>query len=135
MTGLLPYLWERRVEIAGLTGEHVLLVVAAIFLAVGIGVPTGVALTRRPRLAAVALGAASVVQTVPLRRRKDAPALSSPTNPSEPSRRPSTNHLKPTGTSYSLRPRLAVTKSIMLLETTVLPTAAPGPQSGRLENR
>jgi osmoprotectant transport system permease protein len=65
VTRFLAYLWERRVEIAGLTGEHVLLVVAAILLAVGIGVPTGVALTRRPRLAALALGAASVVQTVP----------------------------------------------------------------------
>ena len=65
MTGLLSYVWERRAEIAGLTGEHVLLVFAATFLAVGIGVPLGVALTRRPRLAGLALGAASVVQTVP----------------------------------------------------------------------
>lgn len=65
MTGLLTYFWERRAEIAGLTGEHVLLVLAATFLAVGIGVPVGVALTRRPRFAGVVLGAASVVQTVP----------------------------------------------------------------------
>ena len=42
----------------------------------------------------------SVVHTVPSRRRNDAPALSSPPKPSEPSSRPSTNHLKPTGTSY-----------------------------------
>ena len=41
----------------------------------------------------------SVVQTLPSRRRNDAPALSSPPKPSEPSSRPSTNHLKPTGTS------------------------------------
>jgi osmoprotectant transport system permease protein len=65
MTGFLAYFWERRGEIAELTGEHVLLVLAATVLAVGIGVPVGVALTRRPRLAGVALGAASVVQTVP----------------------------------------------------------------------
>jgi osmoprotectant transport system permease protein len=65
MTGLFSYLWERRAEIAGLTGEHVLLVFAATFLAVGIGVPLGVALTRRRRLAGLVLGAASVVQTVP----------------------------------------------------------------------
>jgi hypothetical protein len=38
-----------------------------------------------------------------------APALSSPTKPNEPSMSPSTNHLKPTGTSYSLRPSFAVT--------------------------
>ena len=37
----------------------------------------------------------SVVQTVPSRRRNDAPALSSPPNPIEPSTSPSTNHLKP----------------------------------------
>ena len=36
---------------------------------------------------------------------------------------PSTNHLKPTGTSYSARPSFAATRSIMLLLTTVLPTA------------
>ena len=65
MSRLLSYLWERRAEIASLTGEHVLLVFAATFLAVGIGVPTGVALTRRPRLAGPVLGAASVIQTVP----------------------------------------------------------------------
>ena len=65
MTGPLGYVWERRAEIAALTGEHVLLVLAATLLAVGIGVPLGVALTRRPRLAGPVLGAASVVQTVP----------------------------------------------------------------------
>ena len=65
MTGLFSYVWERRAEIAGLTGEHALLVFAATFLAVGIGVPLGIALTRRPRLAGPVLGAASVVQTVP----------------------------------------------------------------------
>ena len=65
MTGVLAYLWERRADIAGLTGEHVLLVFAATALAVSIGVPLGVALTRRPRLAGSVLGAASVVQTIP----------------------------------------------------------------------
>ncbi len=66
----------------------------------------------------------SVVHTEPSRRRNDAPALSSPPNPIEPSRSPSTNHLKPTGTSTRRRPSAAVTRSIMLLLTTVLPTAA-----------
>ncbi len=46
----------------------------------------------------------SVVHTEPSRRRNDAPALSSPPNPIEPSMRPSTNHLKPTGTSTRRRP-------------------------------
>lgn len=65
MTGVASYLWARRNEIVALTGEHVLLVLAATALAVGIGVPLGVALTRRPRLAGMMLGAASIVQTVP----------------------------------------------------------------------
>lgn len=65
MSALLSYAWERRAEIAGLTGEHALLAAAATLLAAGIGVPVGVALTRRPRLAGPILGAASVVQTVP----------------------------------------------------------------------
>ena len=45
----------------------------------------------------------SVVQTVPSRRRNEAPALSSPPKPSDPSTSPSTNHLNPTGTSMSRR--------------------------------
>ena len=65
MKDLFSYLWDRRLEIAALTGEHVLLVLAATFLAVAIGIPLGVALTRRRRIAGLVLGAASVVQTVP----------------------------------------------------------------------
>ena len=67
----------------------------------------------------------SVVQTVPSRRRNEAPALSSPANPSDPSSSPGTNHLKPTGTSTSVRPSMRATRSMMLLLTIVLPTAAP----------
>ena len=65
----------------------------------------------------------SVVHTVPSRRRKLAPALSSPPKQHEPSNRPGTNHLKPTGTSLSLRPSFLTTRSIMLLLTRVFPTA------------
>ncbi len=48
-----------------LTGEHVVLVLISTALAVAIGVPLGVALTRRPRLARPILGFANVVQTIP----------------------------------------------------------------------
>lgn len=65
MSGLPGYFWERRSEILALTGEHVVLVLASTFLAVVIGVPLGVALTRRPRLARPVLGFANVVQTIP----------------------------------------------------------------------
>jgi osmoprotectant transport system permease protein len=63
--GLAEFFWERRGEILALTGQHVLLVLAATAIAVAIGVPLGVALTRRPRLARPILGFANVVQTIP----------------------------------------------------------------------
>lgn len=65
MTGALAYVWERRAEIAALSGEHLLLVLAATAIAVGIGVPLGVSLVRRPALARGVLGIASIAQTVP----------------------------------------------------------------------
>ena len=65
MSGFADFFWVRRAEILALTGEHVLLVLASTLLAVVIGVPLGVALTRRPRLARPVLGFANVVQTIP----------------------------------------------------------------------
>ncbi|MET0620587.1 MAG: ABC transporter permease [Thermoanaerobaculia bacterium] len=65
MSELAQFFWERRSEIAALTGQHVLLVAASAAIAVAIGVPLGVALTRRPRLSRPVLGAANVVQTIP----------------------------------------------------------------------
>lgn len=59
------FFWVRRAEIFALTGEHVVLVLVSTLLAVVIGVPLGVALTRRPRLARPVLGFANVVQTIP----------------------------------------------------------------------
>ena len=59
------FFWVRRAEILALTGEHLLLVLVSTLLAVVIGVPLGVALTRRPRLARPVLGFANVVQTIP----------------------------------------------------------------------
>ncbi len=77
----------------------------------------------------------SVDQTVPSRRRNDAPALSSPPKPSEPSSNPLTNHLKPTGTSTSFRFSVAATRSMRLLLTKVLPIPASAFQLGRLAKR
>jgi osmoprotectant transport system permease protein len=65
VTDLGAFLWERRGEIASLTAEHVALVAASALLAVAIGVPLGVAMTRRPRFARPVLGAANVVQAIP----------------------------------------------------------------------
>ncbi|MGH9316471.1 MAG: ABC transporter permease [Thermoanaerobaculia bacterium] len=65
MSDLVHYFWERRSEILSLTAEHLLLVALSTVLAVAIGVPLGILLTRRPRLARPILGFAGVVQTVP----------------------------------------------------------------------
>jgi osmoprotectant transport system permease protein len=61
----MSYFWERRAEILQLTGEHLLLVAISTALAVFVGVPLGLALARRPRLARPVLGFAGVVQTIP----------------------------------------------------------------------
>jgi len=65
VSGLAGFLWERRVEIVALTGEHLVLVAASTTLAAAAGIPLGVLLTRRPRLARPILGFANVVQTIP----------------------------------------------------------------------
>jgi osmoprotectant transport system permease protein len=65
VSDLAGFFWERRSEIGALTIQHLLLVAASAAIAVAVGVPLGVALTRRPRLARPVLGAANVVQTIP----------------------------------------------------------------------
>lgn len=77
----------------------------------------------------------SVDHTLPPRRRKEAPADSSPPKASVESRRPGTNHLKPTGTSKRLRPWAATTRSTIEEVTRVLPIAAVLGQSGRFSMR
>ncbi len=77
----------------------------------------------------------SVVQADPSKRRKLAPALSSPPKPTDPSISPGTNHLNPTGTSHSRRPIDSATRSMMEDDTSVLPTAASARQPVRVRNR
>ena len=77
----------------------------------------------------------SVVHTAPSRRRKLAPADSSPPKPRVPASSPSTKCLNPTGTSTSVRPRSSATRSIIEEETRVLPTPASSGQSGRCRYR
>ena len=52
-------------EVATLTAEHLWLVGISMLLAIAIGVPLGILLTRRPRWKAVVLGSTNVVQTIP----------------------------------------------------------------------
>lgn len=61
----LEYVLVNRAEVLSSTLEHVWLVVVSSGLAIAIGVPAGILLTRRPRLRAPILGFANVVQTIP----------------------------------------------------------------------
>jgi osmoprotectant transport system permease protein len=65
VSGLASYFWERRGEITALALQHLSLVAISTALAVAVGVPLGVVLARRPRLARPVLGLANVVQTIP----------------------------------------------------------------------
>jgi len=65
VTGLLAFLAERRAELLALTGQHVVLVLVSTALAVLIGLPLGIAMTRSERLARVLLGLAGLAQTIP----------------------------------------------------------------------
>jgi osmoprotectant transport system permease protein len=65
VSALAAYVWERRSEILSLTGEHLVLVAVSTIAAAAVGIPLGVALTRRPKLSRPILGLAGVVQTIP----------------------------------------------------------------------
>src|ERR671912_2842406 len=52
-------------EILALTGEHLLLVAASTLVAVAVGIPTGLLLTRRTGLKRPVLAVANILQTVP----------------------------------------------------------------------
>jgi osmoprotectant transport system permease protein len=65
VSALASYFWERRQDILALTAQHLVLVAASTFLAAAVGIPLGIWLTRRPKLARPILGLAGVVQTIP----------------------------------------------------------------------
>jgi osmoprotectant transport system permease protein len=62
---VLRFLADRRAELLFLTAQHVLLVLVSAGLAVALGVPLGIALARRPRLARPVLAFANLAQTIP----------------------------------------------------------------------
>ena len=59
------FILNHKHEVATLTGEHLWLVGISMLLAIAVGVPLGILLTRRPRWKAVVLGSTNVVQTIP----------------------------------------------------------------------
>jgi osmoprotectant transport system permease protein len=62
---LLRFYARNSAEVVGLVGQHVWLVAISTAIALVIGVPLGVLLTRRPALRTPVLGLANVFQTVP----------------------------------------------------------------------
>ncbi len=59
------FLLTHKREVATMTAEHLWLVGIAMLLAVAIGVPLGILLTRRPKWKAFVLGGTNVIQTIP----------------------------------------------------------------------
>jgi osmoprotectant transport system permease protein len=62
---LLGVLWQRRVITAHLAAQHLLLTGVALLAAIAVGLPLGIAASRRPLLAGAALSTAGVLQTIP----------------------------------------------------------------------
>ncbi|MGA2373329.1 MAG: ABC transporter permease [Candidatus Korobacteraceae bacterium] len=59
------FIFTHKREVATLTAEHLWLVGVSMLLAIAIGVPLGILLTRRPKWKAVVLGSTNVIQTIP----------------------------------------------------------------------
>src|SRR5215472_17911522 len=62
---LLQFFYTHRREVLTLTGEHLYLVLISIGLAVAIGVPLGILLSRRARWRKPVFGVNNIIQTIP----------------------------------------------------------------------
>ena len=62
---VLHFIIQNHIEVLDLTAEHLWLVGASITLAVFIGIPLGILITRWPVLSKPVLGGANIIQTVP----------------------------------------------------------------------
>jgi len=56
---------QNRLEIAGLTLEHLWMVGISIVLAVAVGIPLGILITRKPALQRPVIAGANIIQTIP----------------------------------------------------------------------
>jgi osmoprotectant transport system permease protein len=59
------FITQNRLEIATLTGEHLWIVSISTLLAVAVGVPLGILITRKPALRKPVIAIANIIQTVP----------------------------------------------------------------------
>ena len=62
---VLQFIQQNRTEVLELTAEHLWLVGASIALAVLIGIPLGILITRWPVFSKPVLGGANIIQTIP----------------------------------------------------------------------
>jgi osmoprotectant transport system permease protein len=62
---MLEFFITHRREVATLSGEHLWLVTSSMILAIMIGAPAGIFLTRSPRWKTLVLGSSNVIQTIP----------------------------------------------------------------------
>jgi len=62
---VLEFIAQNHVEVLELTVQHLWLVAASILLAVLIGIPLGILITRHPALNKPILGGANIIQTIP----------------------------------------------------------------------
>ncbi|MGE5144497.1 MAG: ABC transporter permease [Acidobacteriota bacterium] len=62
---LVRFYLDNAREVAGLVGQHLVLVLVSTVIAVALGVPLGILLTRRPAWRGPVLGLANVFQTIP----------------------------------------------------------------------
>src|SRR5437870_5152492 len=62
---LVQFYAQHSGEVLGLFGEHIYLVAISTSVAIAVGLPVAIALTRRPRWRGPVLGLANVVQTIP----------------------------------------------------------------------
>ncbi|WP_373540367.1 glycine betaine ABC transporter substrate-binding protein [Chamaesiphon sp.] len=65
MKDLISVIDRSAPEILLRSGEHIILVTVAMLVAIAIGIPLGIFITRRPRLAPPILGIANALQTIP----------------------------------------------------------------------
>ncbi|MDB9449703.1 glycine betaine ABC transporter substrate-binding protein [Dolichospermum circinale] len=59
------FLFQYGTEIIVHSGEHLILVIISLAIAISIGLPVGIFITRQPKLAAPILGLANAIQTIP----------------------------------------------------------------------
>lgn len=62
---VLEFMWMNRADVLRLTGDHLAMVAISIIIAIAIGFPLGITMTRKPAFRRPILAFANIVQTIP----------------------------------------------------------------------